>query len=132
MKKKHKLHLSRLFCCNHTCYCVNMVSVASASRYITSASRYHPRYQSRSSMFISGLILRNWPRQLRLTQRRPLSELNSFDQIFMKLCHIVQYHNVFFKFDNGPYRTMNSLFMLIHQLKRRPLSKMNSFDQNFL
>ena len=25
--KKHKLHLSRLFCCNHTCHCVNMVSV---------------------------------------------------------------------------------------------------------
>ena len=24
--KKHKLHLSPLFCCNHTCYCVNMVS----------------------------------------------------------------------------------------------------------
>ena len=27
-----------------------------ASRYITSASRYHPRYQSRSSMYIRGLI----------------------------------------------------------------------------
>ena len=24
---KHKFHLSRLFCCIHTCYCVNMVSV---------------------------------------------------------------------------------------------------------
>ena len=48
--KKHKLHLNRLFCCNHTksCCCVNMVSVTSASRYITSASYYHPRYQSRS------------------------------------------------------------------------------------
>ena len=53
--KKHKLHLSRLFCCNHTCYCVYMVSVRSASRYITSAthyiapaSRYHPRYLSKS------------------------------------------------------------------------------------
>ena len=56
MLKKHKLHLSRLFCCNHTCYCVNMVSVTSVSRYITSASRYHPRYQSRSSMYICGLI----------------------------------------------------------------------------
>ena len=30
LKKKHKLHLSRLFCCNHTCYCVYMVSVTSA------------------------------------------------------------------------------------------------------
>ena len=54
--KKHKLHVSRLFCCNHICYCVNMVSVTSASRYITSASRYHPRYQSRFSMYIRGLI----------------------------------------------------------------------------
>ena len=34
----------------------NMVSVTSASRYITSASLYHPRYQSRSSMYISGLM----------------------------------------------------------------------------
>ena len=37
-----------------------MVSVTSASYYITSASRYHPRYQSRSSMYISGLIPRNF------------------------------------------------------------------------
>ena len=51
--KIHKLHLSRLCCCNHTCYCVNMVSV-------TSASRYHPRYQNRSSMYIRGLIPRNF------------------------------------------------------------------------
>ena len=50
IKYRYKLHLSRLFCCNHTFYCVNMVSVTSASRYITSASRYHPRSQSRSSM----------------------------------------------------------------------------------
>ena len=54
--KKHKLHLSRLFCCNHTCYCVNMVSVTSVSHYITSASCYHPRYQCRSTMYIRGLI----------------------------------------------------------------------------
>ena len=37
-----------------------MVSVTSASRYITSASHYHPRYQSRSSMYIRGLIPRNF------------------------------------------------------------------------
>ena len=37
-----------------------MVSVTSASRYITSASRYHPRYQSSSSMYIRGLIPRNF------------------------------------------------------------------------
>ena len=52
-KKSYKLHLSRLFCFNHTCYCVNIVSV-------TSASRYHPRYQSRSSMYIRGMIPRNF------------------------------------------------------------------------
>ena len=37
-----------------------MVSVTSASRYMTSASRYHPHYQKRSSMFIRGLIPRNF------------------------------------------------------------------------
>ena len=47
---------NRLFCCNHTCYCVNMVSVTSASRYITPGSRYPPLYQSRPSMYIRGLI----------------------------------------------------------------------------
>ena len=58
--KKHKLHLSCLFCCNHTCYCVNMVSVASVLLYIMSASRDHLRYQSRSLMYIRGLIPRNF------------------------------------------------------------------------
>ena len=53
---------NRLFCCHHSYYCVGMVSVMSASRYVTSASRY----QSKSSMFIRGLIPRNWPRQFRL------------------------------------------------------------------
>ena len=47
-------------CCNYTCYCVNMVSVTSASRYITSASRYHQLYQSRSSKYIRGLIQWNF------------------------------------------------------------------------
>ena len=37
-----------------------MVSVMSASLYIMSASRYHPRYQSRSSMYIRGMISRNF------------------------------------------------------------------------
>ena len=71
MEKKHKLNLSRLFCCNHTCYCVNMVSVTSASRYITSASRYHPRSQSRSSMYIRGLIPRNFAE---LAEADPIAE----------------------------------------------------------
>ena len=38
-----------------------------------------------------------------LSRQRPLSKSN--DQNFMKLNHIVYYHNVFFKFDNGLYRT---------------------------
>ena len=33
--EKHKFIDNHLFCCNHTCYCVNMVSVTSASRYMT-------------------------------------------------------------------------------------------------
>ena len=37
-----------------------------------------------------------------LSQRRPLSEWNTFDKNFMKLGHIVEYYDVFFKFDNGP------------------------------
>ena len=45
--------VSRLFCCNHTCYCVNMDSVMTASRY-------HPRHQSRYSMHIRGLISHNF------------------------------------------------------------------------
>ena len=37
-----------------------MISVTSASHYITEASRYHPRYQSSSSIYIRGLIPRNF------------------------------------------------------------------------
>ena len=37
-----------------------------------------------------------------------LSKVNSFGQNFMKFGHIAQYYNVFFKFDNGPYRTLLS------------------------
>ena len=57
-KQQHKLHLNSLFCC--TCYCVNRVSVTSASNYITSVLCYHPCYQRRSSMYIRGLIPRNF------------------------------------------------------------------------
>ena len=38
----------------------------------------------------------------------PPTKLNSFDQNFMKLCHIVKYHDIFFKFYNEPYCTMSS------------------------
>ena len=44
-----------LFRCNRTCYCIGMVSVTSASRYVTSALRY----QIRPSNYIRGLIPRN-------------------------------------------------------------------------
>ena len=39
-------------------------------------------------------------------KRCPYSKLNSFDQNFMKLCHIVKYYDVVFKFDNDLYGTM--------------------------
>ena len=35
-----------------------------------------------------------------------LSKSNSFDQNSMKVCHIVKYHDVVFKFNNGLYGTM--------------------------
>ena len=37
-----------------------MVSVTSASHFFTSASRYHPRYPIRSSMYTGGLIPQNF------------------------------------------------------------------------
>ena len=40
-------------------------------------------------------------------KRRPLSNSNTSDQNFMKLGHIIKYHNVF-KFQNSPYRIMPS------------------------
>ena len=53
----------------------------------------------------------------------------------MKLGHIVKYHNAFFKFYNGPYRTnafssYGPLFMKNCRLKQRLLSRMNSFNYN--
>ena len=50
---------------------------------------------------------------IRLSKQHPLSKSNTYDQNFMKLGHIVKYHNVFFKFDNGPYRTMLSVVMAL-------------------
>ena len=46
-------------------------------------------------------------------KRCPLSKLNTFDQNLMKFGHIVKYHNAFFKFNNGPYRTMLSVVMAL-------------------
>ena len=39
---------------------VNVVSLTSALHFITSASCYHPRHQSRSLMYICGLTPRNF------------------------------------------------------------------------
>ena len=45
--------------------------------------------------------------------RHPLSKSNTFDQNFMKLGHIVEYNDVFSKFDNGTYRTMPVVVMAL-------------------
>ena len=48
-----------------------------------------------------------------LSKQRPLSKSNTFNQNFMKLGHIVKYHDVFLKFDNGLYRTMLSVVIAL-------------------
>ena len=48
-----------------------------------------------------------------LSRRRSLSKSNTFDPNFMKLGHLVKYHNVFFKFDNGPFRSRLSVVMAL-------------------
>ena len=62
---------NRLICCNHTCNCISMVYVTSASRYVELASRY----QSRSSMYIRGLIPRN---SVELAEAVPIGQLLGF------------------------------------------------------
>ena len=54
-----------------------MVSVMSASRYVASASRYHPRFQSRSLMYIRGLIPRNFAE---LAEAVPLAIVGEYDK----------------------------------------------------
>ena len=58
----------------------------------------------------------------------PLSKLNTFDQNFMKIGHIVLYHDVFFKFDNGLYRTMLSAVMALCSLKFTVLNDVRSLS----
>ena len=48
-----------------------------------------------------------------LSRQRPLSKSNTYDQNFMKLDHIVKFHNVFIKYDNGLYRTRLSVVMAL-------------------
>ena len=106
---KHKLHLRRLFCCNNTCYCVKMVSVTLASRYITSASRYHPRYQSRSSMYIRGLIPRNFAE---LTEAVPIAERSSKSTGAILRCDATEQQEASFKFRR------KSFFIILHESYR--------------
>ena len=54
-----------------------------------------------------------WPIVYENLKRCLLSKLNIFYQNFMKLGHIVKYHDVFFKFDKGPYHTMLSVVMAL-------------------
>ena len=59
-----------------------MVSVTSASGNITSASRYHPRFQSRTSLYIRGLIPRNFAE---LAEAVPIGELQIYIQVLIAL-----------------------------------------------
>ena len=55
-----------------------MVSATSESRYITTASRYHPHYQSRSSMYIRGLIPLHFSELSKTVPIAVLRDLSSF------------------------------------------------------
>ena len=66
-----------------------MVSVTSVSGYITSASCYHPSYQSRSLMYIPGLIQLNWPRQFRLDEGSGCFTLIEFLLLSVHLCVLI-------------------------------------------
>ena len=61
-----------------------MVSLTSASRYITSASCYHLRYQSRSSMYIRGLVPRNFAK---LAEAVPIDEFSLGSQVILLIFH---------------------------------------------
>ena len=69
---------------------------------------------------------------VRTSRRRPLSKSNIFDQNFMKLGHIVKYHNVFFKFDNGPYRTRLLEVLALCLLKFTVWNDVRSLTQIFI
>ena len=69
---------------------------------------------------------------VRLSGRRPLSNSNMFYQNFMKLGHIVLYYDVFFKFDNGSYRTRLSRVMALCLWKFTVLNYFRSLTQTFI
>ena len=65
-------------------------------------------------------------------KRCPLSNSNIFYQNVMKLGHIVELHDVFFKFDNGSYHTMLSVVMALCLLKFTILNDVRSLSRIFL
>ena len=69
----------------------------------------YPCPSVRTLILYVGTLLRTYVRP----GRRLLSNSNIFYQNFMKLGHIVKYHDVFFNFDNGPYRTRLSRVMAL-------------------
>ena len=68
---------------------------------------------------------------VRLSQQRPLSNLNIFHQNFMTLGHIVKYHDVFFKFDNGPFCTRLSRVMALCLWNFTVLNDVGSLTRTF-
>ena len=137
-----------MLCCNHTCYCVNMISVTSASRYITSASRYHPRYQSRSSMYIRSLIPRNFaelaeavpigsvtylflhhtPTQVRLTWK--LKRDTKQEIVFMK--HYAPTSSLSLRRISTPSLSPGNIHSNLYQLTKYEATSCNSFRDVFI
>ena len=62
---------------------------------------------------------------VRISHTTSAVELNRFDQNFMKLCHIVLYHNIFYKFDIiGSYHSKPSGIMALCYYENSPFEAM--------
>ena len=72
--KNHKVHLKPFVLLQSDLLCVDMVSVTSASRYLASVSSY----QSRSTMYIRGLILWN---SMELAEAVPIARARVFSKV---------------------------------------------------
>ena len=91
---------------------LQMLSKVYIKKFVFSMFDYAPGMTMAGALSVT-LSVRTLRTYVRLSQGCPLSKSNTFDQNFMKLGHIVKYHNVFFKFDNGPYRTRLSVVMAL-------------------
>ena len=92
----------------------------------------YPSHFYAPAMIIAGALSVTPVRTyVRLSRRRPLSNLNIFYQNFMKLGHIVKYLDVFFKFDNGPYCTRLSRVMALCLWKFLVLNDVRSLTRKF-